>query len=72
MQNLTHFAARVNEVVLHAWRLNCSSNDRFIMDNARVKEKFAKFLKQQLSKPSTNLITKEKADLIRSYLSEGS
>ena len=42
-----------------------------MMNNASVKEEFAKFLKQQLTKPSTTLITKEKADLIRSYLSGG-
>ena len=40
-----------------------------MMDTASsLKEQFAKFLKQQLAKKSTSLVTQEKAYSIRSYL----
>ena len=42
------------------------------MDAAKVRERFNDFLGSQLSRPSTTLITKSKAELIRKYLLGGS
>ena len=42
------------------------------MDAAKVREGFNDFLGSQLSRPSTTLNTKRKAELIRKYLLGGS